>query len=233
MTRKVLFVATSNAKMGETGKPTGLWLEEIAAPYVAFTKAGFEVVVAAPAGGKLPVDAGSLAENFMTEECKFVQEDPAAKRALENAVPLADIVAAGGAAEFAAVFYPGGHGVCWDLPNDSNSKALIQQFAKEGKPIAAVCHGPWAFRYAVGADGTTPLLAGTTFTAFSDSEEAAVGLTDVVPFSMQRDATTLGATFVSGPDWAPFAQVSGNIVTGQNPASSKAVAEAVIAKLGA
>jgi len=230
----ILMVVTSNDKLGETGKPTGFWLEEVAAPYYAFVDAGATVHIATPKGGAPPVDPGSLADGAQTDATRRWAGDAAAKAALAATLVLADVAAAGAAATYDAVFYPGGHGGLWDLASDATSIALIEAFAAAGKPIAAVCHGPAALAACKKPDGS-PLVAGLDVTGFTNTEEAAVQLTAVVPFLIEDRFTQLGGSFKKAADWAPFAvSATGGgvkLCTGQNPASSHAAAKGLLAML--
>jgi len=214
--KQVLMVVTSADRM-DGGEPTGLWLEEFAVPYLLFREAGFEVTVASPGGGKVPVDARSLEDGVQV----FAWAGAIVK--LEKTLPLGQA----GADSFDAVFLPGGHGTMFDLPDNDTLKNLLGDFAFEDKVIAAVCHGPAGFIGAKKADGT-PLVAGKTITAFTDAEERAAGLDDAVPFLLETRLREEGARFIAGENWAAHTEIDGNLVTGQNPASSKEAAEAVI-----
>ncbi len=220
---KILMVLTSHDRLGDTEKKTGFWLEELASPYYAFVDAGYDVTLASPRGGKPPVDPKSDEAGAQTESTRRFTKDDAAKRALANTLPLSDV----NGDDYDALFYPGGHGPLWDLADDARSAALIESMAAAGKTIAAVCHGPAVFRRARRADGK-PFVSGKRVTGFTNSEEKAVQLTDVVPFLVEDELTRLGGVFQKGPDFAPFVQVDGLLVTGQNPASSAPAAEAVI-----
>lgn len=214
--KHVLMVVTSADRMTD-GNPTGLWLEEFAVPYLLFKEAGFEVTVASPKGGKAPVDVRSLKDG------QKVLELARAAVELEHTRPLSSVQSE----EYDAIFLPGGHGTMFDFPLDAHLKLLLSQFAAEDKVLAAICHGPAALVGAKKADGT-PLVAGKTVTAFTDEEEKAIDLDKVVPFLLESRLRELGARFVGGPMWQGHVQVDGKLVTGQNPASSKAAAEAVI-----
>ncbi|MBV6287730.1 type 1 glutamine amidotransferase domain-containing protein [Pseudomonas aegrilactucae] len=223
---KVLMVLTSHDQLGDTGLKTGFWLEEFAAPYYVFKDAGAEVVLASPAGGQPPLDPKSELPDFQTEMTHRFNADPAAQKALANTVRL-DTVSE---QDFDSVFYPGGHGPLWDLAESKVSIGLIESFERAGKPIGFVCHAPGALRHVKAADGS-PLIKGRRVTGFTNGEEAAVELTDVVPFLIEDEFQTLGGRYEKGPDWAPFVIEDGTLVTGQNPASSEGVAKALVAQL--
>ena len=220
---KVLMVLTSHDQLGNTGKKTGFWLEEFAAPYYAFTDAGAEVVLASPAGGQPPLDPKSDEPAFQTEYTARFKADPAAQQALASTVTLDSV----SQAQFDTVFYPGGHGPLWDLAESATSIALIEAFECAGKPIGFVCHAPGALRHVKAASGE-PLIKNRRVTGFTNSEEAGVGLTDVVPFLIEDEFKALGAHYEKGSDWASFIVEDGLLITGQNPASSEAVAKALL-----
>jgi putative cofactor-binding repeat protein len=223
---KVLMILTSHDRLGDTGKPTGFWLEEFAAPYYVLRDAGVDITLASPKGGQPPVDPKSDEPGSQTPAMKRFRSDPEAQRTLANTIKLSGV----SADDYDAVFYPGGHGPLWDLAEDRSSIALIERLAAAGKPVAAVCHGPAAFRRAKGFDGA-PLVKGKTVTGFSNTEEAAVGLTDVVPFSVEDVLKANGGRYSRAEDWASHAVVDGNLITGQNPASSEATARALLETL--
>ena len=223
---KILMVLTSHDKLGDTGEKTGFWLEEFAAPYYVFKDAGAEIVLASPAGGQPPLDPKSDAEDSQTEATKRFKADEASNKALATTHKLADITTDG----IDAVFYPGGHGPLWDLAENADSKRLIEAFAAADRPVGAVCHAPAVFRHTKGSDGK-PLVSGKRVTGFTNSEEAAVGLTDVVPFLVEDMLTENGGHYEKGDDWASFVLVDGKLVTGQNPASSEAAAEKLLGLL--
>jgi putative intracellular protease/amidase len=225
---KVLMVLTSHDRLGKTGRPTGFWLEEFAAPYYVLKDAGVELTLASPKGGQPPVDPKSDDPKAETPAMKRFKADPDAQRALANTVKLATIAAG----DYDAVFYPGGHGPLWDLAEDRHSIALIEALSAAGKPVAAVCHGPAALRHARAADGT-PLVKGKAVTGFANSEEAAVGLTDVVPFLVEDALKADGGNYSKGADWADHSVADGNLITGQNPASSESTARALLKELEA
>jgi putative intracellular protease/amidase len=225
---KILMILTSHDRLGDTGKRTGFWLEEFAAPYYVLRDAGVEITLASPKGGQPPIDPKSDEPGAQTPAMKRFRSDPEAQRALANTVKLAGV----SADDYDAVFYPGGHGPLWDLAEDRSSIALIERLYAAGKPVAAVCHGPAVLHRAKGADGT-PLVKGRTVTGFSNTEEAAVGLADVVPFSVEDALKDNGGRYSRGEDWASHAVVDGNLITGQNPASSEATAKALLEALAA
>ena len=224
---KILMVLTSHDQLGDTGKKTGFWLEEFAAPYYVFKDAGAQITLASPAGGQPPLDPKSDAPDAQTESTERFKNDPEAQKALATTLPLTEVKADA----YDGLFYPGGHGPLWDLAESRDSIALIEAFAQAGKPFALVCHAPGVLRHVKAADGT-PLVKGRTVTGFSNSEEAAVQLTDVVPFLVEDELKTLGAHYEKGPDWGSYVIEDGNLVTGQNPASSEDAADALLAKLG-
>ena len=220
---KILMVLTSHDRLGDTGHKTGFWLEEFAAPYYVFKDAGAEIVVASPKGGQPPLDPKSDAPDAQTAATVRFNEDADALSTLATTTRLKDVVDA----EFDAVFYPGGHGPMWDLAEDADSIRLIEQTFSAGKPVAAVCHGPAVFRHTRGALGE-PLVKDKRVTGFSNEEEAAVGLTDVVPFSLEHVLKQNGARYERGAVWQSYVVTDGRLVTGQNPASSEAAAEDVL-----
>jgi len=225
---KILMVLTSHDELGNTGKKTGFWLEEFAAPYFVFKDAGAEVVLASPAGGQPPLDTKSDLPEFQTAMTERFKSDAAAQQALANTVKLAGI----DQQDFDTVFYPGGHGPLWDLAESADSIQLIESFDRAGKPIGFVCHAPGALRHVKAASGA-PLIQGKQVTGFTNSEEAAVELTDVVPFLIEDEFIKLGAHYQKGADWAPFVVEDGKLITGQNPASSEDVAKALLLQLAA
>ena len=223
---KVLMVLTSHDQLGNTGKKTGFWLEEFAAPYYTFLDANAEIVIASPAGGQPPLDPKSDLPEFQTELTHRFKADPAAQERLANTVKLDTVKAE----DFDTVFYPGGHGPMWDLAESAVSIALIENFERAGKPVGFVCHAPAALRHVKAANGE-PLIKGRRVTGFTNSEEDAVELSDVVPFLIEDEFKTLGGLYEKGPDWAPYIVSDRTLVTGQNPASSEGVAQALIALL--
>ena len=220
---KILMVLTSHDRLGDTGHKTGFWLEEFAAPYYVFKDAGAEIVVASPKGGQPPLDPKSDAPDAQTAATVRFNEDADALAMLANTQRLKDVVDG----DFDALFYPGGHGPMWDLAEDTDSIRLIEQTFSAGKPVAAVCHGPAVFRHPRGALGE-PLVKDKRVTGFSDEEEAAVGLTDIVPFSLEEALKRNGARYERGAVWQSYVVTDGRLVTGQNPASSEAAAHEVL-----
>lgn len=223
---KILMVLTSHDTLGNTGLKTGFWLEEFAAPYYVFKDAGAEIVIASPAGGQPPLDPKSDLPEFQTVMTDRFKADKEAQQALANTVKLERIKHE----DFATVFYPGGHGPLWDLAESEHSIQLIERFWQSDKPVGFVCHAPAALRYVKESDGS-PLIKGKRVTGFTNSEEAAVELTEVVPFLIEDAFIALGADYQKGPDWVPFVVEDGNLITGQNPASSEDVAKALLKKL--
>lgn len=222
---KLLMVLTSHDLLGNTGHKTGFWLDEFAAPYYVFKDAGITPVLASPKGGQPPLDPKSDDPSFHTPATTRFRSDADATQRLANTVTLSSVKAS----DFDAVFYPGGHGPLWDLATNAASISLIENMIAAGKPVAAVCHGPAALVNAKGPDGLS-ILAGREVTGFSNSEEAAVGLTDIVPILIEDTVKKLGGTYVKGADWASFVAVDGPLITGQNPASGEATAKALLEK---
>lgn len=219
----ILMVLTSHDKLGDTGKKTGFWLEEFAAPYYVFKDAGANVSLASPKGGQPPLDPSSDAADAQTEATRRFKGDAAAQKALAHTSVLSTVSADG----FDAVFYPGGHGPLWDLAEDAHSIKLLETFAAANRPIAAVCHAPAVFKHPKGADGK-PLVSGKTVTGFTNTEEEAAGLTDVVPFLVEDMLKANGGMYEKGADWASFVVIDGKLVTGQNPASSEEAARKLL-----
>lgn len=224
----ILMILTSHDQLGNTGKKTGFWLEEFAAPYYVFKDAGADIVLASPKGGQPPLDPTSDAADAQTDDTRRFRDDPAATRALAQSTRLAEVSGEG----FDAVFYPGGHGPLWDLAEDQHSIQLIESMFAAGKPVSAVCHAPAVFRHTKSADGT-PLVQGKKVTGFTNTEEEAVQLTQVVPFLVQDMLEANGGVYQKGEDWQSFVVTDGHLITGQNPASSAAAARAVLAQLKA
>lgn len=224
---KILMVLTSHDRLGDTGEKTGFWLEEFAAPYYVFKDAGFDVALASPKGGQPPLDPRSDAPDAQTDATRRFAADDAAKQALANTAKLADLQAS----EYDAVFYPGGHGPLWDLASDPHSISLIQSTYAAVKPLGLVCHAPGVLRDAKGVDDA-PLVQGRKVTGFTNSEEEAVGLTKVVPFLVEDMLKANGGRYEKGADFASHVVIDGNLVTGQNPASSADAAKALIGLLG-
>lgn len=223
----ILMVVTSHEALGNTGKKTGLWLEEFAAPYYVFKDAKAKITLASPKGGQPPLDPKSEAADSQTDATRRFAQDSEARAALANTVLLSSV----SHEEFDAVFYPGGHGPLWDLSEDRDSITMIEGMHAAGKPVGAVCHAPAALRHAKLHTGR-PLVEGKKVTGFSNSEEAAAGLTDVVPFLVEDSLKKSGGIYAKGPDWASFVQVDGTLITGQNPASSAPAARALLEALG-
>jgi len=223
---KILMVLTSHDQLGNTGRKTGFWLEEFAAPYFTFRDAGAEIVIASPKGGQPPLDPKSNEPSFQTDYTHRFEADAGAMAALADSVRLDSVRQE----DFDTVFYPGGHGPMWDLAEDGDSAALIESFIAADKPIALVCHAPAALRHVRGADGK-PLVQGKQVTAFANSEEEAVGLTEVVPFLLEDELKKLGAQYSQGPDWGSYVRSDGLLITGQNPGSSLAAAQLLLQRL--
>ena len=222
----ILMVLTSHDQLGNTGKKTGFWLEEFAAPYYVFKDAGADITLASPQGGQPPLDPKSDEPDAQTEATQRFKQDTDAQTALAHTRKLADVTADG----FDAVFYPGGHGPLWDLVEDKHSIALIEAMAAAGKTVSAVCHAPGVFKHTKSQDGT-PLVQGKKVTGFTNTEEAAVQLTDVVPFLVEDMLTGHGGAYSKGADWQPYVVTDGKLITGQNPASSAPAAQAVLQQL--
>ncbi|HZV60925.1 MAG TPA: type 1 glutamine amidotransferase domain-containing protein [Methylophilaceae bacterium] len=222
----VLIVLTSHDTLGNTGRKTGFWLEELAAPYYVLKEAGAEVTLASPKGGQPPLDPKSNEPSFQTDETRRFEADAEATAALANTVPLSSVKVE----DYDAVFYPGGHGPLWDLAEDRDSISLIENTLNAGKPVALVCHAPGVLRHAKKSDGS-PLVEGKKVTGFTNSEEEAVGLTDVVPFLVEDELIKNGGLYSKVADWQPYAIRDGLLITGQNPASSTAAAKALVAFL--
>ncbi len=225
--KKVLIVLTSHEDLGDTGQKTGFWVEEFAAPYYAFKDAGADITLASPKGGQPPIDPKSSDPSAATEATRRFDADPETQKTLANTLKLDDL----NAADYDAIFYPGGHGPLWDLTHDTTSIGLIETFFNAGKPVGAVCHAPAVLLNAKTPDGA-PLVDGRKVAGFTNAEEDAVGLTNVVPFLLEDELKAKGGAYESVASWTSFAVEDGNLITGQNPASSEAVAEKVIAQLG-
>ena len=223
---KILMVLTSHDQLGDTGKKTGFWLEEFAAPYYVFKDAGADITLASPKGGQPPLDPASDTDDAQTDATASFKKDDAAQKALANTHVLSDIADDG----FDAIFYPGGHGPLWDLAEDADSRGLIEAFAATDRPVGAVCHAPAVFKHPKAANGT-PLVSGRKVTGFTNTEEDGVGLTEIVPFLVEDMLKDNGATYSKGPDWGSFVVVDGKLVTGQNPASSAEAAKKLLALL--
>ena len=223
---KILMVLTSHDRLGDTGRKTGFWLEELAAPFYAFRDAGAEVVLASPEGGRPPVDPASEKAAAQTDPTRRLAADAAAQAQLDATARL-DAVAQ---ADFDAVFYPGGHGPLWDLAEDRNSIGLIEAFLAAGKPVALVCHAPGVLRHVTGPDGR-PAVEGRQVAGFANTEEEAMGLTDVVPFLVEDELMALGGLYAKGPDMTAFVVTDGLLITGQNPKSSELAAKLLLGQL--
>jgi len=222
----ILMVLTSHDQLGNTEFKTGFWLEEFATPYYIFKDAGVNITLASPKGGQPPLDPKSDEADFQTEATQSVKGDKAAQDVPANTLKLADITAD----DYDAIFYPGGHGPLWDLSNDSHSISLIENTFTAGKPVAAVCHAPAVLLNAKAADGSS-LIKGKSVTGFSNTEEDAVQLSQIVPFLLEDSLKENGATYSKGEDWQPYAVKDGLSITGQNPASSAATANALLGLL--
>ena len=223
---KILMVLTSHDQLGDTGRKTGFWLEELAAPYYTFRDAGAEVVLASPKGGQPPLDPKSNEASFQTDLTRRFEADAAAKAQLAATLRLDSVTQS----DFDTVFYPGGHGPMWDLAEDKASVALIQAFIAAGKPIALVCHAPGALRHVTTPDGK-PLVEGKKVTGFTNTEEEGMGLTEVVPFLVEDELKAKGGLYSKGPDLAPYVVSDGLLITGQNPKSSSLAAKFLIDQL--
>ena len=219
---KILMVLTSHDQLGDTGRKTGFWLEEFAAPYFVFRDAGVDLTLASPKGGQPPLDPKSDLPESQTPAMTRFKKDDTAQKALANTRRLADVKAK----DFDTVYYPGGHGPMWDLAESPVSKALIESFYDSGKPVALVCHAPGVLRHVMYKG--EPLVKGKRVTGFTDGEEEEMKLTRVVPFLVEDELMRLGAIFEKKADWQPFAVTDGRLVTGQNPASSTSTAQALL-----
>lgn len=224
--KKILVVLTSHDRLGNTGHKTGFWLEELAAPYYAMKAAGAVLTLASPLGGQPPLDPKSSDPMFQTDDTRKFESDKEAAEALAHTVKLSDVAAA----DFDAVFYPGGHGPLWDLTEDAHSIRLIEESIQAGKPVALVCHAPGVLRHVKGIDGK-PLVAGKQVTGFSNSEEAAVQLTKIVPFLVEDMLKANGGLYSKTEDWHPHVVRDGLLITGQNPNSSSGTALALLQAL--
>ena len=223
---RVLIVLTSHDKLGNTGRKTGFWLEELAAPYYVFKDSGAEITLASPKSGQPPLDPKSNEPSFQTDQTRRFEADPVANKQLAQTVRLDSVRQE----DFDTVFYPGGHGPLWDIAEDRDSIKLIEAFLAADKPVALVCHAPGALRHVKTPDGR-PLVEGKRVTGFTNSEEAGVGLTDVVPFLVEDELKAKGGKFERGEDWGAFIVTDGLLTTGQNPASSSAAATTLLEKV--
>ncbi len=219
----VLMILTSHDRLGDTGKPTGFWLEELAAPYYVLKDAGVTMTLASPDGGQPPLDPVSANADAQTDDTRRFDADPQAKAALAATRALVEI----DPEQFDAVFFPGGHGPLWDLAEDETVRAIVEAMIRDKKPVAAVCHAPAVFRHAETEDGE-PLVKGRHVTGFSNSEEAAVGLTDIVPFLVEDMLTERGGIYSKTDDWGVHVLRDGLLITGQNPASSAETARKLL-----
>jgi len=219
-------VLTSHDRLGDTGRKTGFWLEELAAPYYVLKDAGAEITLASPKGGRPPLDPKSDEPDFQTDLTRRFKADEAANAQLAQTLRLDSV----DQKDFDAVFYPGGHGPMWDLAEDPTSIGLIESIVATGKPLALVCHAPGVLHRVTNPDGT-PFVRGRTVTGFTNSEETAVGLAEVVPFLLEDELVGLGAVFSRVKDWGVHTVVDGRLITGQNPASSAEAAQALLAAL--
>jgi len=220
---KVLIVLTSHSELGDTGKKTGFWVEEFAAPYYVLADAGAEITLASPKGGQPPIDPKSEEAEAQTKATHRFDQDQPLKRKLAHTLKLSAVKAV----DYDAVFYPGGHGPLWDLTKDADSIALLEAFHQQGKPMALVCHAPCAL-LKVNLPNGHLLIKGKKVTGFSDTEEAGVKLTKVVPFLLEDELKNAGAVYSKGPDWGVFLLIDGLLITGQNPTSSAAAAQALL-----
>jgi len=223
---KILIVLTSHDQLGNTGRKTGFWLEELAAPYYVFKDAGAELVLASPLGGQPPLDPKSNEPDFQTDATHRFEADLEATAALSSTIVLNTV----NQADYDAVFYPGGHGPLWDLAEDKNSINLISSTLAANKPVALVCHAPGVLRHVKNADGI-PLVQSKKVTGFTNSEEAAVGLTEVVPFLVEDELIRNGANYSKSNDWQSYVVQDGLLITGQNPASSSEAAKILLQTL--
>jgi putative intracellular protease/amidase len=229
---KILFVMTGVdywTLADGTKHPTGFWAEEAVTPFTAFTKAGHEIVVATPGGVVPSVDKASLTAsvNGGQEAADEIVSTLASIAELAHPVTLDNV----NLDDYAAVFYPGGHGPMEDLAVSAESGTLLTQALASGKPLGVVCHAPAALLAAKNADGTSP-FAGYKLTGFTNAEEAQAGLADKAKWLLQDRLVQIGADFQEGEPWAPNVVVDRNLVTGQNPSSSAPLAEELLRKLG-
>lgn len=222
---KVLMVLTSHDELGDTGKKTGFWVEEFAAPYYVLADNGIEITLASPKGGQPPIDPSSTEKDAQTKATQRFDGDQELQKKLANTKKLEHVEAA----EFDGVFYPGGHGPLWDLAVDLKSISLIEDFYSQMKPMAFVCHAPGVLGNV--RHNKEPLLRGKDVTGFANTEEGAVGLTEVVPFLVEDKLNQMGANYSKGEDWSSYVRIDGKLITGQNPASSEEAARALLRML--
>jgi putative intracellular protease/amidase len=220
---KILMVLTSHDRLGDTGLKTGFWLEEFVAPYYVFKDQNFEITLASPKGGQPPLDPKSDEPDFQTDATERFRLDKESQQLLASTQRLDSL----NPSDYDGIFYPGGHGPLWDLAEDEHSISLIESFFRDGKPMALVCHAPGVLRHTKGAENT-PLVKGKRVTGFSNSEEDAVELTEVVPFLVEDMLKSNEGLYNKGADWESHVEIDGNLVTGQNPASSEAAADAMV-----
>ena len=220
---KILMVLTSHDRLGNTGLKTGFWLEEFVAPYYVFKDQNFEITLASPKGGQPPLDPKSDEPDFQTAATERFRLDEESQQLLADTQRLDSL----NPSDYDGIFYPGGHGPLWDLAEDENSISLLESFFRDGKPMALVCHAPGVLRHTKGVDNT-PLVKGKRVTGFSNSEEDAVELTEVVPFLVEDMLKSNKGMYNKGADWESHVEIDGNLVTGQNPASSEAAADAMV-----
>ncbi len=223
---KILMVLTSHDALGDSGEKTGFWLEELATPYYVFEDAGLLTTLASPRGGRPPIDPRSDTETSRTDATRRFEADPRAQAALDDTVPLRDVIAE----DFEAVFFPGGHGPLWDLAENPASIALVEAMLGSAKPSAFVCHAPGVLRHARNPEGE-PIVKGKEVTGFANSEEAVAGLVDIVPFLVENMLVESGGRYTKAEDWHPHVVTDGMLITGQNPASSEPAAKAVLKRL--
>jgi putative intracellular protease/amidase len=223
----VLVVLTSHDELGATGRKTGFWLEELAAPYYRLKQAGATITLASPKGGHPPLDPKSNEPGSQTDDTRRFEADAEASAALDSTAVLSTV----DPADYDAVFYPGGHGPLWDLAEDSDSRNIIETTLRSGKPVALVCHAPGVLRHVTDEDGA-PLVRGRQVTGFANTEEDGVGLTEVVPFLVEDELKANGGVYSKGPDWGSYVVRDGLLITGQNPASSAEAAGALVTLLG-
>ena len=228
MAKSVLVVLTSHDQLGDTGRKTGFWLEELAAPYYTFKDAGVELTLASPKGGRPPLDPKSDDPDAQTDATRRFRDDALANEQLASTVKLSEV----NAVDYDAIFYPGGHGPLWDLVLDQDSIRLIEEFWLAEKPVSSVCHAPIVLANARDSSGES-IVKDREVTGFTNSEEDGVGLTEIVPMLVEDTMISLGAKYSKAGDWEIYTRQDGNLITGQNPASSEQVAELVLKSIGA